>query len=59
MADVIKPVENSETQSEPYLNQTTDVDPAETREWLESMQYVIKNLGQTGGLANIISVHND
>ncbi|MDB4756704.1 pyruvate dehydrogenase (acetyl-transferring), homodimeric type [Mariniblastus sp.] len=45
MADVIKPVENSETQSEPYLNQTTDVDPAETQEWLESMQYVIKSKG--------------
>lgn len=46
MADVIKPVENvTDTQAEPYLTQTYDLDPAETQEWLESLQYVIKSKG--------------
>ena len=45
MADVIKPVESSESQSEPYLNQTWDADPSETQEWLESLQYIIKSKG--------------
>ena len=44
MADVIKPA-SSESQAEPYLNQTADIDPGETQEWLESMQYVIKSKG--------------
>ena len=45
MADVIKPVDSTENQTEPYLNQTTDIDPAETQEWLESLKYVIKSKG--------------
>ena len=45
MADVVKPIESSESQTEPYLKQTSDVDPSETQEWLESLQYVIKSKG--------------
>jgi len=45
MADVIKPLETDESQTEPYLKQTTDMDPSETHEWLESLQYVIKSKG--------------
>ena len=45
MADVIKPISGTENQTEPYLHQTTDIDPAETQEWLESLKYVIKSKG--------------
>ncbi len=47
MADVIKP-EKQQTQSSPnpYLAQTTDTDPTETAEWLESLEYVIKSKGE-------------
>ncbi len=30
---------------EPYVEQTLDVDPVETDEWLESLSYVLKSKG--------------
>jgi len=36
MSDVLKSTESIE-ETEPYLKQTVDVDPAETQEWLESL----------------------
>ena len=44
MADVIKPSEKTQTPN-PYLAQATDIDPAETAEWLESLEYVINSKG--------------
>ncbi len=44
MADVIKPTEQKQTPN-PYLAQATDIDPAETAEWLESLEYVINSKG--------------
>ena len=31
--------------SEPYVSQTTDQDPTETREWLDSLEYVLQSKG--------------
>ena len=31
--------------AEPYVSQTTDQDPAETREWLDSLEYVLASKG--------------
>src|SRR3954471_611473 len=31
--------------AEPYVSQVHDVDPAETQEWLESLEYVLKTKG--------------
>jgi pyruvate dehydrogenase E1 component len=46
MADVIKPSKQAEGPNpNPYLAQTTDIDPAETAEWLESLEYVINSKG--------------
>jgi pyruvate dehydrogenase E1 component len=45
MSDTLKSTESIE-QTEPYLKQTVDVDPAETQEWLESLEYVIKSKGE-------------
>ncbi|MEM9943166.1 MAG: pyruvate dehydrogenase (acetyl-transferring), homodimeric type [Planctomycetota bacterium] len=44
MADVIKsqPVSSDD---EPYINQTFDADPAETQEWLDSLEYVLGSKG--------------
>jgi len=44
MADVIKP-QASDSIHNPYLEQTTDADPTETQEWLESLDYVISSKG--------------
>ncbi len=47
MSDVIKTTGKSiEDANEPYLKQTTDVDPAETQEWLDSLEYIIESKGQ-------------
>ena len=45
MSDTLKSTESIE-QTEPYLKQTVDADPAETQEWLESLEYVIKSKGE-------------
>ncbi len=45
MSDTLKSTESIE-ENEPYLKQTVDVDPAETQEWLESLEYVIKSKGE-------------
>ena len=45
MSDVLKSTESIE-ETEPYLKQTLDTDPAETQEWLESLEYVIKSKGE-------------
>ncbi|MBC7852357.1 MAG: hypothetical protein IAF94_02885, partial [Pirellulaceae bacterium] len=31
--------------TEPYVVQVHDIDPAETQEWLESLEYVLKTKG--------------
>jgi pyruvate dehydrogenase E1 component len=31
---------------EPYIKQTTDIDPVETREWLDSLEYIIESRGK-------------
>ena len=45
MADVIKPAKQPESAQNPYIAQTTDTDPTETAEWLESLEYVINSKG--------------
>ena len=45
MSDTLKSTESIE-QTEPYLKQTVDADPAETQEWLESLEFVIKSKGE-------------
>ncbi len=45
MSDVIKST-NPLEQAEPYIQQTVDVDPAETQEWLDSLEYIISSRGQ-------------
>ncbi len=52
MADVIKPSDESKTVCTPhvdstdgYLSQTVDVDPQETQEWLDSLEYVLNSRG--------------
>lgn len=46
MSDVAKLSGKSiDEANEPYLKQTTDLDPAETQEWLDSLEYVIGSKG--------------
>ncbi len=46
MSDVIKSSGRSiEDANEPYLKQTMDLDPTETQEWLDSLEYVIESRG--------------
>jgi pyruvate dehydrogenase E1 component len=45
MSDVIKSSAEAIEENEPYLKQTVDMDPAETQEWLESIEYIIKSKG--------------
>lgn len=45
MADVIKPETTDTPPRNPYVAQTTDIDPLETAEWIESLKYVIKSKG--------------
>jgi pyruvate dehydrogenase E1 component len=47
MSDVIKSSGKSiQDANEPYLKQTVDADPAETQEWLESLEYVLDSKGR-------------
>ena len=47
MSDVIKSTSKSiDKTNEPYIKQTTDVDPVETQEWLDSLEYVIDSRGK-------------
>ncbi len=47
MSDVIKSTSKSiDDANEPYLKQSTDLDPAETQEWLDSLEYVIDSRGK-------------
>ncbi len=43
MADVIKP--ETTPSNEPFIKQTVDVDPVETEEWIDSLEYVIGSRG--------------
>ena len=46
MSDVAKLSGKSiDEANEPYLKQTTDLDPAETQEWLDSLEYVLSSKG--------------
>ena len=45
MSDVIKSSTDSIEENEPYLKQTVDADPAETQEWLDSLEYIISSKG--------------
>ena len=46
MSDVIKPgQQTSADASEPYVAQTQDVDPVETSEWVDSLEYVMNSRG--------------
>lgn len=46
MADVLKPSSNTTDETtKPYVTQTTDVDPIETEEWIDSLEYVINSRG--------------
>ena len=46
MSDVIKSTANSSPDNtKSYLAQTTDVDPVETQEWIDSLEYVINSKG--------------
>jgi pyruvate dehydrogenase E1 component len=46
MSDVIEQASKpTEETTEPYVTQTTDVDPIETEEWLDSLEYVITSRG--------------
>ena len=45
MSDVIKSSAESIEDNDPYLKQTVDMDPAETQEWLDSLEYIIKSKG--------------
>ena len=38
MSDVIKSSAEAIEENEPYLKQTVDMDPAETQEWLDSIE---------------------
>ncbi len=44
MADA-KTLPESQHEVEPYVEQTQDVDPAETQEWLDSLDYVLTSKG--------------
>jgi len=46
MSDVLKPSkEAASSQPTSYLAQATDTDPAETQEWIDSLEYVINSKG--------------
>ncbi len=45
MADVIKPEQSKKPTSEPFIKQTVDIDPVETEEWIDSLEYVINSRG--------------
>ena len=45
MADAKILEQDEHDHSEPYLAQTQDMDPGETREWLESLDYILKSKG--------------
>ena len=45
MSDVIKPEQSSADAIEPYVAQTHDVDPIETSEWVDSLEYVMNSRG--------------
>ena len=44
MSDVMKSPSSSDS-SEPYIQQTVDTDPAETQEWLDSLEYIMNSKG--------------
>ena len=46
MSDVLKPSQSSSDAKTAYLAQATDVDPAETQEWIDSLEYVINSKGE-------------
>ena len=47
MSDVIKSIPKSiEDAHESYITQTLDTDPAETQEWLESLEYIMSTKGE-------------
>ena len=43
MSDVIN--SNPESADKPPVSQTPDIDPVETKEWIESLEYVINSKG--------------
>ena len=45
MSEVIKKEQASHPASEPFIKQTVDVDPVETEEWIDSLEYVINSRG--------------
>ncbi len=45
MSDVLKPSLDTEPQVEPYIAQTIDIDPVETQEWLDSLEYIVNSRG--------------
>ena len=45
MADVVKPEQSTKPTSEPFIKQTLDMDPVETEEWIDSLEYVINSRG--------------
>jgi len=47
MSDATKtPSKSIDDANEPYLKQTIDIDPAETQEWLDSLEYILESKGQ-------------
>jgi pyruvate dehydrogenase E1 component len=47
MSDVVKSTPKSiEDANESYITQTVDTDPAETQEWLESLEYIMASKGE-------------
>ena len=47
MSDVVKSTPKSiEDANESYITQTVDTDPAETQEWLESLEYIMSSKGE-------------
>ena len=47
MSEVINSASRSlDDTNEPYLKQTTDVDPTETQEWLDSLDYILESKGK-------------
>ena len=46
MSDVLKPTQQNSQQKSSYLSQVSDVDPAETQEWIDSLEYVINSKGE-------------
>ena len=46
MSDVVKSTPKSiEEVNESYITQTVDMDPAETQEWLDSLEYIMNSKG--------------